>query len=314
MTATADVPAAFPASLSPSRANDFMTCPLLFRLRTIDRLPEEPGVAALRGTLVHTALEHMFEVPAGERSVEAVRALLRQAWVGLAAEHPDEAAVLAAEAGVPLDAADPAGTDTAAAEAVADAILAPALPLLDAYFALEDPSRLDPHAREMGIAVEITDGFTIRGFIDRIDRAPDGAIRIVDYKTGKSPAPGFEGKAMFQMRFYALAWWRLTGEIPKQLQLLYLGNTERLRYEPTEDDLLGTERKVLALREAIAKAAETGTFAPSPSRLCDWCSFTEFCPAKGGTTPPLPPREEWVRTTSPADALTVEITADADGG
>ena len=28
-------------ALSPSRASDFMTCPLLYRYRTIDRLPEE---------------------------------------------------------------------------------------------------------------------------------------------------------------------------------------------------------------------------------------------------------------------------------
>ena len=293
-----------------------MTCPLLFRLRVIDRLPEEPGVAALRGTLVHAALEHLFDAPAGERSVVTATALLREAWSTLAVEEPEGAAVLAAEAGVVLASAaddptadDPAADDAARARAaadVADAILAPVLPLLDAYFALEDPTRLDPHAREMGVGVEITDGFAVRGFIDRVDRAPNGAIRIVDYKTGKSPAAGYEGKAMFQMRFYALAWWRMTGEIPKQLQLLYLGNKERLRYEPTESDLLGTERKILAVRDAIARAGESGEFIPSPSRLCDWCSFTAFCPAKGGTLPPLPPRDEWTRTGSPAEAIQIE--------
>ena len=31
-----------PPALSPSRANDFMQCPLLFRFRTVDRLPEPP--------------------------------------------------------------------------------------------------------------------------------------------------------------------------------------------------------------------------------------------------------------------------------
>ena len=58
--------AAFPGSLSPSRANDFLTCPLLFRFRTIDRLPEPSSPAALRGTLVHTALEHLFDLPAAD--------------------------------------------------------------------------------------------------------------------------------------------------------------------------------------------------------------------------------------------------------
>ena len=301
----------FPSSLSPSRANDFMTCPLLFRFRVIDRLPEEPGIPALRGTLVHAALEHLFDALAGERSVITATALLRDAWVELAAAEPEGAAVLAADAGVAFDAdADDAARREVAGN-VADAIVSPVLPLLDAYFAMEDPSRLDPHAREMGVGVEIADGFAVRGFIDRVDRAPNGAIRIVDYKTGKSPAAGYEGKAMFQMRFYALAWWRMTGEIPKQLQLLYLGNKERLRYEPTESDLLGTERKILAVRDAIARAGDTGEFTPSPSRLCDWCSFTASCPAKGGTLPPLPPREEWTRAGSPAEAIQIEIAADA---
>src|SRR3984885_14599653 len=43
-------------SLSPSRAGDFMTCPLLYRFRVIDRLPEPPSPAAARGTLVHAVL------------------------------------------------------------------------------------------------------------------------------------------------------------------------------------------------------------------------------------------------------------------
>ncbi|MGH8879572.1 MAG: PD-(D/E)XK nuclease family protein, partial [Stackebrandtia sp.] len=50
-----DDPAAGP-TLSPSRASDFMTCPLLYRFRTIDRLPEPPSHAATRGTVVHAVL------------------------------------------------------------------------------------------------------------------------------------------------------------------------------------------------------------------------------------------------------------------
>lgn len=38
-----------PVSLSPSRASDFMQCPLLYRFRVIDRLPEKPSPAAKIG-------------------------------------------------------------------------------------------------------------------------------------------------------------------------------------------------------------------------------------------------------------------------
>ena len=94
---------------------------------------------------------------------------------------------------------------------------------------------------------------------------------MVDYKTGRAPGEGFEAKAMFQMRFYALVLWRLRGEIPRVLQLLYLGSGEMLRYTPDEADLLATERKVAAIWDAIRRATEQGDWRPSPSKLCDWC-------------------------------------------
>jgi len=112
----------------------------------------------------------------------------------------------------------------------------------------------------------------------------------VDYKTGRSPGVGFEGRALFQMRFYALVIWRTRGVIPAMLQLVYLGNGEILRYVPDEHDLLATERKVEAVWHAIRAAEESGDWRPNRGRLCDWCSHQVRCPAFGGTPPPLPER------------------------
>ena len=53
-------------------------------------------------------------------------------------------------------------------------------------------------------------------------------------------------------------------------------------------DLRATERKVVAVWEAIRRAEETGDWQASPSRLCDWCAHQAICPAYGGTPPPLP--------------------------
>ena len=46
-------------ALSPSRAADFKACPLLFKFRTIDRLPEPPDPSRARGTIVHAVLERL---------------------------------------------------------------------------------------------------------------------------------------------------------------------------------------------------------------------------------------------------------------
>src|SRR5215210_4587295 len=78
-------PAAAPRrpSLSPSRAADFKTCPLLYRFRTIDRLPERKSLAAVRGTLVHAVLERLYDLPPAGRTVEAAQELIEPAWAEL---------------------------------------------------------------------------------------------------------------------------------------------------------------------------------------------------------------------------------------
>ena len=123
-----------------------------------------------------------------------------------------------------------------------------------------------------------------------MDVAPDGRMRVVDYKTGRSPSVLFEARALFQMKFYALVLWRMRGRVPTLLQLVYLGDGEILRYAPDEHDLLAVERKVKSLWAAIARAGATGDFRPSPGRLCGWCDHQSLCPAWGGTPPPLPER------------------------
>ena len=50
-----------------------------------------------------------------------------------------------------------------------------------------NPQRLEPAEREMFVQTETSDGLLLRGFVDRLDVAPDGAMRVVDYKTGRSP-------------------------------------------------------------------------------------------------------------------------------
>lgn len=258
------------ATLSPSRASDFMQCPLLYRFRVIDRLPSPPSPAAARGTLVHSVLERLFDLPAAERTPEAAAALVGPQWQHLVETEPELAAMLEADE-----------------NRTEDSWFAEALTLINTWFVLEDPTRLEPAERELYVEAEF-DGLTLRGYVDRLDVASNGALRVVDYKTGRSPSEHFEAKALFQMKFYALVLWRLRGVLPQMLQLVYLGNSELMRYSPDEADLLATERKVKALWTAIEKAATTGDWRPRTSRLCDWCDFKDLCPAWGGTPPPLP--------------------------
>ncbi|NPC96384.1 PD-(D/E)XK nuclease family protein [Nocardioides sp. zg-DK7169] len=257
-------------ALSPSRAGDFLTCPLLYRFRTVDRLPEPPSPDAVRGTLVHKVLEDIFELPAPERTPERAQELLEPSWEQICATEPELRALFGAEG--------PALAPW----------LASCRSVLERYFTLEDPRRLEPAERELYVETLLDSRLLLRGFIDRVDVAPDGAIRLVDYKTGKAPGPDYEAKALFQMKFYALVVWRARGVMPAMLQLIYLGSGEILRYVPDEQDLRATERKVEAVWRAIREAGETGDWRPNRSRLCAWCAHQAICPAYGGTPPPLP--------------------------
>ncbi|HYK34010.1 MAG TPA: PD-(D/E)XK nuclease family protein [Streptosporangiaceae bacterium] len=256
-------------SLSPSRAADFMTCPLLYRFRVIDRLPEAPSAVAARGTLVHAVLERLFDAPAKDRSPAAAEQLLEPEWDKLVAAEPELECLFADEAERAL-------------------WLAQAREMLDRYFTLEDPTRLEPAHRELKVQVVLSSGLRLRGYIDRLDVSATGDVRIVDYKTGTAPREEFEARALFQMKFYALVLWRTSGTVPRLLQLIYLGNGEIMRYAPDEADLLATERKIEALWKAIERARLAADWRPRRSRLCDWCAHQQFCPEFGGTPPPLP--------------------------
>jgi putative RecB family exonuclease len=270
-----------PPALSPSRAADFKQCPLLYRFRAVDRLPSPPSPAAARGTLVHAVLERLFDAPAAMRTPEAAVELIGPQWDRLVEAEPELAAMLREDA-----------------ELTSDGWFADAAELVERWFSLEDPTRLEPAERELYLEVDV-DGLTLRGYVDRLDVAPDGAMRVVDYKTGRAPSELFEGKALFQMKFYALALWRSRGEIPRMLQLVYLGNGEIVRYAPDEQDLEALERNLKAVWQAIERAARTGDWRPRTSRLCDWCEFRDLCPAFGGTPPPLP-EDAVIRALDPA--------------
>ncbi|WP_448850750.1 RecB family exonuclease [Corynebacterium sp. 335C] len=263
-----DAPARTKLALSPSRANDYRQCPLKYRLRAIDRIPEPKTVAQVKGTLVHAVLERMHALPREERTYPAAVKMLKPEWARMG-ESDDELAELVPESDL-MD------------------FLVECRGLLKGYFMLENPRGFDAADLEKFVQLRLDD-VPARGFIDRVDVAPTGEVRIVDYKTGRKPHPRFQGEAMFQMRFYALAYWRLTGRVPDQLRLMYLKAADDLIHVPNTRELERFQAELSALWADIVRDGEFGDFAPRTSKLCGWCSFREsLCPAHGGTPPEYP--------------------------
>lgn len=270
------------ATLSPSRISDFTSCPLKFRYRNIDRLPERPGIEALRGTVVHKVLEDLFDRPREDRTVEFAIGDLRRAFELVLAEEPDVR--FAIDASLPW----PDGDGVAAPEAV-EAFLS-ALPVfIERYFVIEQPTAFDPTHRERYVRSQVDDDLWLHGFVDRIDVAPSGEVRIVDYKTGRMPGAAFQDKALFQLKCYAWLWQQEHDTSVRRLMMLYLGSGERLVRDPSAGDIEQAKQTVRSVWAEMKRANEGADWQAKPSKLCDWCSFQTRCPAKSNHVPRFEP-------------------------
>jgi putative RecB family exonuclease len=259
------MPFTAPRSISPSKVASFTDCPLAFRLSIIDRLPEPPSPHAVKGTLVHAALERLFwRHPVGTRTEEAARAELEAAWDELGRDPEFIALDLSAEE--------------------AEEFRADAAELVGNYFSLEDPNAVRAVGMELGLEVDL-DEVRLRGIIDRLDLNEDGELVVIDYKTGRAPSLRFERGRLTGVHMYALMCERLFGRTPAEVRLLYLRDPVTIVAVPSEQSVRGQARRTLAVWAAIERACEHEDFRPRPSSLCNFCGFQALCPAFGGAPP-----------------------------
>ena len=256
------------ATLSPSRASDFKTCPQLYKFKSIDRIPTEPTVYQARGTTAHLALERLFMGPAPSRTPERLYDLFREAWAELKpTEFPDLFSSVEEERSWGIE----------------------SLSLLADYFTMEDPTSFDPLENEMDLTVDIGE-MTIRGILDRMETVtetdasgqPRELLVITDYKTGRAPPERYANKAFFALKIYALLIRTTRGVTPDRVRLLYLNGPTEYTLDITDRQLDAMQQQLEALWSAIEKAIDTGSWPARTSALCDWCDFKDtHCPAWG---------------------------------
>jgi putative RecB family exonuclease len=250
-----------PTSLSPSRVSSFTSCPMQFRFSSVEKLPERPGVATTRGTIVHRALERLFMRPAPARLPAALSDDLTAALEEFRS-HPDYA-------GLRLDA------DAAAA------FESDCRGLIDRYFAMEDPTTV----REIGLELRmeaVVGSLTLRGIIDRLELDDDGELVVTDYKTGRAPSGNFEQKSLSGVHFYSFLCEAVLGRRPAKIRLMYLKSGETIETVPSAQSVRFITTRTAAVWNAVERACTTGEFRPRTSALCGYCAFQRWCPAFDG--------------------------------
>lgn len=252
---------AVPVTLSPSRVSSFQDCALQFRFASIQNLPQPPGIHAVKGNVVHRALELLLTLQPDERTEHAAHESMAEAqreyepmydFTGLNLTHEQS-----------------------------DKFWKECSGLINGYLQMEDPRSVNGTEIELWVEAPL-DGFTIRGYIDRLERDALGNLVVTDYKTGKAPRTDDVDNKMRQLEMYAYMVRAMRGELPATLQLLYIREGVRLTRTPTEQSMRFVATRTLAIYKAIERACTTGEFPARKSGLCNFCNFKQWCPEFGG--------------------------------
>ncbi|WP_457625587.1 PD-(D/E)XK nuclease family protein [Persephonella sp.] len=108
------------------------------------------------------------------------------------------------------------------------------------------------------------------GRIDRADKDRDGNVYIYDYKTGEKP-PENIGKEIKRKYSQLLVYSRVLPENVKKIGILAVNDrTGKFRY--TTEDI---DREYV---EGLLSLIEKGYFPPIKDSMCEYCSFSDFCP------------------------------------
>jgi len=250
-----------PSSLSPSRVSSFTSCPMQFRFSSVQRLPEPPGVATTRGSIVHRALELLFERAATERTPAALATDLDTA-LDEYSTHPDYVGLRLGD------------DDQEKFRADCDK-------LIERYFDMEDPRAIRDIGLEIRMAAQVG-SLELRGIIDRLELDENGDLVVTDYKTGRAPSGRYEQKSLAGVHFYSFLCEAVLGKRPAKIRLMYLSNGETIETVPSAQSVRFINTRTNAVWKAVERACVTGDFRPNQSKLCDWCSFQQWCPAFDG--------------------------------
>lgn len=254
LVVVSDAPTA-PRHLSPSSAAMFKQCPLRWKFRYRDHLPDPAGPAALVGTLAHRILELLLNEAPANRTPDRAKELASAAW--------PEFSISADYVGLELDGAAQRRFKWQVWQAVTGLWL------------LEDPASVQVEATEQRVETMLG-GVPFLGVVDRVDREADGIV-VTDYKSGRPPLANRQDEKLDQVLLYAGAVAATTGCQPRRARLLYLGST-----------VIEAESSAGRVQDAVGRLAGTwatlnehhaaDNFPPQPGPLCGWCPFADGCP------------------------------------
>jgi putative RecB family exonuclease len=283
IASTAQLPVITPASTNPanevaksltgrdyvswSAISTFRTCPLKYKFRYIDGVPEESVSSALIfGTGIHTAIEQHFQsILSGEEQPDIERLMFtyRSAWLP---HDPDAIQFGGSETRASLDAL--------------------AARMLTAF--LNSPAA-SVQGRVLGVEEEIR-GMLVQGVPDlfgRVDLLTEDSdsLMITDIKTsrGRWSQEQVEDSGEQLLLYSHLASEISPGKTLKTRFLVLTKAKDPVIEEHTREVEPVNVKRTLAGVERVWRAIESGVFYPAPSTMnCSSCGYRAACRAWAG--------------------------------
>ena len=244
-------------SLSHRRIDDYLTCPLKYRYVHVLRVPIRQHHAVVYGNAIHRAIRAylMNRIAGRETPLAELHAVFRNHWQAegfLTPEHEE----LRLQQG---------------------------LKALEAFHTHEEAVPDPPAYVERRFSLSM-DGIRLVGIFDRIDviSGPEGSRAvIIDYKTSDvadEEAATRRTKASRQLALYSLAYQKLFGELPTEIELRFLTPSLIVgRAEPTEKMLA----KAVDEMHRAAAGIRAGVFHADPTyQACRYCAYAPICPER----------------------------------
>ena len=250
LSGTETHPFELPKRFSATSLKTYDSCPLKFKFRYVLKIPSEPKIYFDFGSVVHKVVELLSTqkkegiVPTREEAHRLLDLLWpKTSFLTLTQEQEKKIT---------------------------------AIQILDTYLTWELQNQNEILASEESFTFK-QDDLSFTGGIDRIEKTPDGQLRVIDFKTGKKPSKLTKASIPeeIQLNLYCLAIQNVYGQLPQVASFFYLEEGKFVDYIPTKETIEAFYKR---LRE-ITDAVRNREFSPCPGWDCHFCDYAGLCEA-----------------------------------
>jgi putative RecB family exonuclease len=249
--------------VSASRLNLWLRCPLAWKLKYIDRVPDVTTPSLFIGRQVHRGLERLY----------------RRRQLGLETHVEDVTAPLLASWDEAVSSEDVQFADRQAESKARDQVMR----LLETYIRQLKPDEPRPLAVETSLSWPLIDpvngedlGIPLVGIVDLI-LAEDAGVLIADFKTSASSKPPAEISHEIQLGCYSYLFRRMSGQQEAALEIRSLVKTKSPQivfYHFAARQEIHMQRLFAVIR-AYLEDLDRGRFLYRPGWTCSMCDHRD---------------------------------------